>query len=100
MNYRYEIFKHVATPDGFNYPIDVFYGTIYLGTLEVKPDGFVIRMIDTPVGKQSVKQSDTNKFRSQNQAAEYLHRSWKMIRAGQEYGGEYGGEEDNIPVPV
>jgi len=85
MDYRFDAFKWLATMDGFNYPVDVYYGTVYLGTIEAKPDGFTIKIVDTPTGKQSIKQSNKNKFRSQNLAAKILHRTWKVLRSGSQH---------------
>ena len=80
MDYTFNDFKWLATNDGFNYPSDVYYGTIYIGTLIAKPDGFVIKLIDTPIGKQFINKSSRNKFKSQIQAAGVLHKTWKMVR--------------------
>ena len=82
MDYRFHQFKWMANMAGFNYPIDVFYGTIYLGTLEAKNDGVVIRLIDTPEGKVPVKQSDKNIFKTQDIAAKVLHKTWARLRSG------------------
>jgi hypothetical protein len=80
--YTFKNFEELATPDGFNYPIDVSYGTVYLGTIVAEPDGFVIQIVDTPKGKQNIKSSPSNKFKSQDLAAEVLHRTWKTFRFG------------------
>ena len=91
MSYSFHPYKELATGDGFNYPIDVHYGTIFLGTLTVKPEGFVIKLVDTPEGKLMIHESPHNMFRSQNIAAEVLHRTWKKYRTGNpppEFGGE------------
>jgi len=74
---------------GFDYPIDVKYGTIYLGTLLTSPDGFVIHTVDTPNGKQVIKPTGNNKFKTQNIAAQVLHKTWKMYRHGGESQGSY-----------
>lgn len=94
MDYRYEEFKGEATPDGFNYRVDVRYGTIFLGTLLVKPDGYTISLIDTPKGKFKVNQSPRNKFKTKEIAAQVLHRTWKMYRSG---GDTYGGISEPVP---
>lgn len=96
MDYRFEEFKWLATTDGFNYPVDVYYGTIYLGLIETKPNGFVIRIVDTPTGKQNIKQTPNNLFKSQNLAAKVLHRTWKVMRSG----GDEGDKYDKTPVPA
>lgn len=82
MDYKYEEFKWLANRDGFNYPVDVTYGTIYLGTLFVKPDGYVIAMVDTPTGKQAIKPTRNNLFKTKEIAAKVLHRAWKILRQG------------------
>lgn len=88
MNYRFDYFKELATGDGFNYPVDVYDNTIYLGTLVAKPNGFVIKQVDTPDGKQSVAQSSKNIFKNANMAADVLHRTWKTFRHGGDESGE------------
>jgi hypothetical protein len=80
--YQFRKFDWLANEDGFNYPIDVKYGTIYLGLLVDKPEGFIIKMVDTPTGKQEVKLSSRNKFKSENEAADALHKLWKWKRVG------------------
>ena len=82
--------------DGFNYPVDVYWGTVYLGLIEAKPDGFVIRMVDTPTGKVKIKDTHNNKFKSQELAAKVLHRTWKVMRSG----GDEGEKYDKTPVPA
>lgn len=97
MAYRYEEFKWLASKDGFNYPIDVYWDTVYLGLIDAKADGFVIRMVDTPTGKVNINQSPKNKFNSQYLASEVLHRTWQFYRSG---GGEGHEEDDQTPVPA
>lgn len=81
MIYRFHSFKYLADRQGFNYPIDVSYGTVYIGTIIAEPDGFIIKFVDTPTGKQFInKDSKKNKFKSQNHAAEVLHNTWKILR--------------------
>jgi hypothetical protein len=80
--YRFDTFPELATADGFNYPVDVYFGTLYLGTLTARPNGFVIHQFDSPTGKKSVVQSPTNLFRSKNIAASALHHTWKHYRHG------------------
>lgn len=93
MQYKFHAYKELATGDGFNYPVDVHYGTIYLGTLVALPHGYTIRMVDTPTGKQSIVHSLNNEFKSLNLAAEVLHRTWKNFRFG-------GDETAGIAVPA
>jgi hypothetical protein len=78
--YEFRSFKWLANKDGFNYPIDVKYGTVYLGLIQAKPDGYVIRMVDTPSGKREVPQNTRNKFKSENLAAATLHKLWQWNR--------------------
>lgn len=70
--------------DGFNYPVDVYNDTTYLGTLEAKPDGFVIKILDTPTGKTLIKKSGRNKFKSEQLAGDMLLRIWRNARSGTE----------------
>jgi hypothetical protein len=88
MEYHFKDFKYLATGDGFNYPVDVAFGTIHLGTLIAEADGYVIRTVDTPNGSQAIKNSPNNKFKTLDIAAEILHRTWKSFR----YGGDDGKE--------
>lgn len=90
MQYRFVPFKNLATGDGFNYPIDVYNGTVYLGTLIVKPDGVTIRIVDTPRGKEIIAQSKNNFFKTQDIAAEVLHRAWAKYRFGGYDSGDTG----------
>jgi len=92
--YTFTSFTELATSDGFNYPVDVKYGVIFLGTLIAKPDGYVISLISTPHRSQSITQSNTNKFKSLNLAAEVLHKAWKSFRHGDD------SAEGNVLVPA
>jgi len=92
--YEFETFKELATSDGFNYPIDVKYGSIFLGTLIAKPDGYIISLISTPHRNQSINQSQKNKFKSLNLAAEVLHKAWKSFRHGDD------SANGNVLVPA
>jgi len=76
MNYTFQRHHEAAMGDGFGYPIDVFYRTIYLGTLVANPDGFVIELIDTPRGKKKPLKTHSNFFRTESLAAIALHRTW------------------------
>ena len=76
MNYTFQRHPEAAFGDGFNYPIDVIYGTIYLGTLVARSNGFVIQVIDTPKGQKPVSKSPNNNFKSEAIAAETLHKTW------------------------
>ena len=80
MDFTFRTFKHLAQGDGFHYPVDVYNGTTWLGTLVAEPDGFVIKMMDTPHGKQNIAASRENKFKSQNSAATMLHKAWAILR--------------------
>lgn len=84
MSYKFHDYKELAKGDGFGYPVDVNYGTVYLGTLEAESDGFVIKQMDTPEGKRVVAKSSKNKFKTKDDAANTLHRVWKMERHGKE----------------
>ncbi len=80
MQYTFRAFKWLSAMDGFGYPVDVYYGSIYLGILETLADGFVIRFVDTPRGKVKIKETPNNKFKSQELAAKMLHQVWKLAR--------------------
>jgi len=80
LNYEFRSFKWLANKDGFNYPVDVKYGTVYLGLLVAKPDGYIIKLVDTPTGKKDVKESPRNKFKSEQLAAAALHKLWQWNR--------------------
>lgn len=80
MDYSFVPFKELSKGDGFSYPVDVYYGTVYLGTLVAEATGFTIRMVATPSGKQLIKQSRINNFKSSTLAAQVLHRVWKNMR--------------------
>lgn len=83
MAYRFDDFKWLGNMAGFGVPTDVYYGSVYLGLIESKPDGYVIQMVDTPKGKQRIKQGGQNLFKTKEHAAEILHKSWKILRGGQ-----------------
>lgn len=81
--FKFKDFKWLSNMAGFGTPTDVFWDTIYLGTIEEAPDGayYRITLVDTPQGKKRIGGDDTqNQFKSKNLAAETLHRTWKMIR--------------------
>lgn len=69
----------MADKSGFNYPIDVYFGDLYLGTLVVKPEGYVIKLIDTPTGKRAPSQDGVNLFRGKKDAVNVLHRMWEKL---------------------
>ena len=94
-NYTYKYHKEAATGDGFNYPVDVYYGTIHLGTLVALPDGFEIRMVPTPIKNQAIKQTPDNKFKSVEIAARAIHKVWKHFRFG---GYDNNDTGDTVPV--
>jgi hypothetical protein len=96
MQFKFHSYKELATGDGFNYPIDVYYGTIFLGTLVALPNAFTIKLIDTPHGKQGIKHTTHNEFKSMDIAAKVLHRTWKVARSGEDEGDNY----DKITVPA
>ena len=93
MQYKFHAFKELADRDGFNYPVDVHYGSIYLGTLVALPGGYTIKQVDTPKGAQTIFYSEHNEFKSLNIAAEVLHRTWKNFRFG-------GDEPAAMAVPA
>ena len=78
--YTFRIFSEQAKGDGFDYPIDVKRGTIYLGTLMVMPDGYVVRMIDTPQKERYVSYTDLPPYKTMLSAAKVLHQIWMAYR--------------------
>lgn len=82
MDYSFTEFKELAHGDGFHYPVDVRYNTIYLGSLIVNPNGYVIRMVDTPSKHEFILPSKNNLFRTKQDAAVALHKVWKKYRHG------------------
>lgn len=95
MQFKFHAYKELATGDGFNYPIDVHYGTIFLGTLVALPHAFTIKLVDAPQGKQMIKHTAHNEFKSLNTAAEVLHRTWKQYRFG---GYDSGDTGETVPA--
>jgi hypothetical protein len=82
--YTFKDFGWMGNMAGFGVPSDVYVGSTYIGTIETTNDGanVYIVLVDTPEGKKRFKKdSPTNKFKSKNQAAEGLHRVWKIIRS-------------------
>lgn len=82
--YKFNDFKYLAPTagNGFGYPSDVYYGTIHLGTIVNYEDGVIISTIVGPEITTSFKQSPRNKFKTQQQAAETMHRVWSSMRKG------------------
>jgi hypothetical protein len=80
MEYKFRAFKWLSAMDGFGYPVDVYYGNVYLGIIEALANGFVIRFVDTPRGKVKIKETPNNMFKSQQLAANMLHKVWKLAR--------------------
>jgi len=66
--------------DGFGYPIDVYNGAVFLGTLEVFPEGVKIALVQTPFANLTVAQCHLNNFKTQELAAQALHRLWLVER--------------------
>lgn len=82
-NFKYDDYKWMASGDGFNIPTDVYHGTILLGVIISKPDGYVIKKVMGPTKDKDevIKDSRSNKFKSKDLAAETLHNVWKMLRS-------------------
>ena len=78
--YTFRIFSEQAKGDGFDYPIDVKCGTIYLGTLRAMPDGYVVVMIDTPQKERYVSYTDLPPYKTMLSAAKVLHQIWSAYR--------------------
>jgi len=82
MEYKFTEFKELDGGTGFDYPIDVHYGTVYIGTLVVRQNGFSIRSVATPTTSQLISASKNNLFRTKIDAAAVLHKVWKNYRHG------------------
>ena len=78
--FRFHVFKWLSRMDGFGYPIDVYKRAVFLGTLEVFPEGVTIFRVQTPLANMIVKKSPANMFKSQELAALALHRLWQAER--------------------
>ena len=81
--YKFDEFGWLSTMDGFNKPVDVYYGKIHLGVIESKPDGYVIIVVIGPHKHYRIEAGPTNKFKTKIDAAETLHRTWKTLRTKQ-----------------
>lgn len=81
-SYTFKDFDWLKTMDGFNKPTDVSYGSVHLGVIASKPEGYVILTIAGPHGQVSVKLDRNNMFKTKNLAAETLHTMWKQERQG------------------
>jgi len=79
-SYRFHEFKWMATMDGFNMPVDVYYGKILLGVIQSRPDGYVILSVIGPDRSYNVTQEKENEFKTKNDAAKPLHLLWKTLR--------------------
>ena len=86
--YRFADFDWLSNMAGFNKPTDVYYGSIYLGTIVSKPNGYVIELIDTPQGQRTVEYKnrkgqkiDPLVFKTKDIAAKVLHTYWKKQRS-------------------
>ena len=86
--YTFKDFPWAGISSGFEAPTDVYYGSIYLGTIVSKPDGYVIDLIDTPHGKKTVEyrnksgqKRNPTSFKTKDIAAKVLHVHWKKQRS-------------------
>ena len=79
-SYRFEDFHWLANMSGFGKPTNVYHDSILLGVIISEPNGYVIDRILGPKGTVSVKKTSKNKFKTKNDAAETLHRTWKSLR--------------------
>lgn len=70
-----------------NKPVDVYYKTIYLGTIQVTGDGqnYEVKIIKHPNTGMNIHvnaDSNKNKFKTKMEAANMLHKIWKYIKGG------------------
>jgi hypothetical protein len=82
--YKFDDFKWLARMDGFGMPTDVYYGSILLGVIISTHTGYMISIIKGPTHDISYKSSSNNQFKTKNDAAEMLHREWKLLRQNKE----------------
>jgi len=80
IGYRFDDFDWLKKMGGFGIPTDVYYGAIFLGTIESEPHGYVIKIVSAPLGNLSLKSSPQNKFKTKDEAAKILHNMWKRLR--------------------
>jgi len=73
--FKFKDYPELQSSDGFKIPSDVYINA-YLGTIESEPDGYVIKLIDSPTGKQTISKNPQNKFKTKNEAAKMLHDNW------------------------
>jgi hypothetical protein len=78
--FRFHVFEWLSQMDGFGYPMDVYTGAIFLGTLEVFPEGVKVALVQTPFANIAVARCHLNNFKTQEQAAQALHRLWLVER--------------------
>jgi hypothetical protein len=80
--YKFEEFAWLANPGtGFDRPYDVYHGTILMGVIISKPDGYVVWSAIGPDGMGvNIQQSPKNKFRTKEDAAKILHLTWSSLR--------------------
>lgn len=80
--FRFTDYDELKNGLGFDVPTDVYWDSTYLGTIQSEKNGryYQIVLVDTPTGKQKIKQNKQNEFKSKNQAAEMLHKTWRLIR--------------------
>jgi len=84
LQYRFDDFKWLGNVAGFGVPTDVYYGTVYLGTIESRPDGYVLSDVKGPTKLVRVVKTGKNpvekKYKTKNDAAKKLHKLWKHLR--------------------
>jgi len=78
--YRFHDFDWLSDMSGFGKPTDVYYGSILLGVIESKPDGYIIRIVMGPKRAELIRSSPKNKFKTKEVAAKVLHATWKQFR--------------------
>lgn len=79
-SYHFNRFPELCCPDGFRYPIDVYTGNIFLGTLEVLADGVTVSMVQTPHTNIILEKHPRNKHRTEQAATQALHDLWRNYR--------------------
>lgn len=79
--FKYTTFKWLARMDGFGYPVDVHYGSIFLGTLECEASGVFISLIQTPLANITVSHKNQTPAKTVELAAQRLLVLWRQERS-------------------
>jgi hypothetical protein len=82
-HFEFDEFDWLSSANGFDKPIDVYNNTVLLGVITSKPDGYVISAVMGIDGKaHAINPSDNNKYKTKENAAEVLYKTWQIWRHG------------------